>query len=267
MQYLNPIATVAASRVGAITNNSEAARNAANLLSDYAWSEMNTASRSSQWRCWLEFCAASHLSPIPATEGHFLAFVGWLKAERDAGRRKVGYKSLPQYFPAVRQVHAMTEGVALQSFPLLDHVTRVYRKWEEANFPAEAVRYGICATDVRRIWESGMRTSSKQDLRDAAAVVFAYYFNRLRERSVMSLQATKVWVKGTSLFARFHIWKGRSASNEQLLACHRLSGATSPMDILTKWKTTRPLYVHVRFFALPSEPVEWQPSSLTDCLT
>lgn len=118
--------------------------------------------------------------------------MGRLRSERDAGRRKVGYNSLPQYFSDMRQVHSLTFGDHLPDLPLLDQVVHAYRKWEAAHFPDEEVRCGIYEEDVKKIWEEGKRATKIHVSRDVAAVVFEYYFNGLWESCAMNLQANNV---------------------------------------------------------------------------
>lgn len=123
----------------------------ARLLADYAWSDRTAQSRNSQLQAWVEFCTAEQLVFLPVTEAHFVAFIGWLAAERTAGRRRVSGNSIPQYLSAVRQMHLLVVGTPVPSFPFVWHVLRAYRRWEEDNFPLPAVRGGIPADLVQQI--------------------------------------------------------------------------------------------------------------------
>lgn len=57
--------------------------------------------------------------PLPVTEGHFVAFVGWLWYQRELGARKVSDVSIIQYLSAVAQVHVIYTGTVLPSAGLL----------------------------------------------------------------------------------------------------------------------------------------------------
>ena len=157
------------------------------LLEQYAWSDRTDASRHSQWRAWLEFCASDDLPVLPVTDAHFLSFVGWLGVEREAGRRSVGSASIPQYLSAVRQMQLLLTGVPVTPYPMMVHVLRGYRRREELNFPQQTVRCGIRATLLKRICHLGLTTDTQSLLRDASMCVLSYIMNGLRESSVVSV--------------------------------------------------------------------------------
>jgi hypothetical protein len=52
---------------------------AADLLSHNFWSYNTWATRSSQWRKWVEFYEQDERSVFPASEGDILAYIGFLK--------------------------------------------------------------------------------------------------------------------------------------------------------------------------------------------
>ena len=234
----------------------------AKLVADFAWSERTTTARNSQWKTWLMFCQAEGRTPLPVTEAHIIAFIGWLKIARDRGERTVGSTSIPQYLSAVRQMQLVLTGEAVPSFPFVGHVLRAYRKWEEANHPAPDVRCGIPAEYVQRMWCLGMTTESLPTLRDCAVCVFAFCFNGLRESSVLSMQTAGVRIDEPVMSARLCVVKGRQASKEQLVAYHRLSSFSSPLDLLHRWNQARGR--HARFFALPGEATDWPRQGMTD---
>lgn len=255
----------AASHVGAVAGRSEAARHAAELVAQHAWSERTESSRQSQWKAWIEFCTEDDRQPIPVTEGSLVAFIGWLKMSRERGTRQVGAASIPQYVSAVRRMHELYTGRAVPAYPFLESVTRAYGKWEEAKYPKDLVRCGVDAEKMLLIWNLGMMTPALSVLRDCAVCVFAYCLNGLRESSTMTLEANKVRVEGDTLSARLCYWKGRKASAEPLVTYHRFSPeVSSPLDLFKRWMRSRGR--HVRFFAMDGEPEAYVKESLTRAL-
>lgn len=150
---------------------STVAQYTAKLVTQFPWSDGTESSRQSQWKAWIEFCSEDGRQPLPATEGHFVAFIGWLKLSRERGTRSVGSSSLPQYLSAVRRMHELYVGRPVENFPFVEVVVRAYGKWEEQGFPTESVRCGIDATTALRIWSLGMRTGTLAVLRDCAVVL------------------------------------------------------------------------------------------------
>jgi len=239
------------------------------LISDFAWSGRTAASRQSQWKAWVEFCTADERPVLPATEAHFIAFVGWLTSERESGRRSVSSTSLPQYFSAVRQMQITLIGIEVPQYPFLQHVIRAYERWEEQNYPATEVRCGISATMIQAIWGLGMSTSSPSILRDCAMTLLSYCFNGLRESSVVSLQAQNVTVDEDHIHARLSVVKGRQASRQQLVSYKRLGPHPSPVDLLMQWSHGRGR--HPKYFGLDGErdpiPARALDDALKRCLT
>lgn len=263
------LADQAVRRIGTLPPSSGLARSAS-LLSDFAWSERTTSTRNSQWKTWVSFCDAEGRPILPVTEAHFVAFIGWLTLEREAGRRSVSSASIPQYLSAVRQMHQTTLGYAIPSFPLVAALIRGYSRWEEANFPKTEVRCGIPATIIQRIWGLGMSTSSPATLRDAASCVFAYCLNGLRESSVLSILPPNVSLDGNAMTARLSLVKGKQASQAALVRYERWNNLPSPVDLWLRWQHARGN--HSRFFGLDGEQ-EYNPNagggltrSLQNCL-
>ena len=255
--------------IGRVTNNGEigitaGTKRAALLLADYAWSPNTVRSRNAQWQAWVSFCTSENRMLLPATEAHFIAFIGWVASEREAGRRSVSAASLPQYLSAVRQMHLAVIGEAVPSFPMVWHVIRGFRKWEEANFPQRTVRAGVPASIVQRIWALGMETSSLSLLRDAAIVLFAYLLNGLRESSVASLKTSNIILTESNIVARLSVVKGQQASGVPVVAYARLGSLHSPLDLWKRWAGARG--AHVRYFALQGESQEWSTGLLTRAL-
>ena len=94
------------------------------LVQEFAWSDRTTAYRNSQWICLLDFCSADGHCTLPATEVHFIAFIGWLRLAREEGTRNVGSASIPQYFSAVRRMHHLLLGTPVPSYPFLQDALR-----------------------------------------------------------------------------------------------------------------------------------------------
>lgn len=95
---------MASSRIQAETGSSDAAGTSAQLVKGFGWNARTTKSRKSQWKSYLEFFESNGLAPIPVTEAHLSAFVGWMKVERVVGRRQIRSVPIAQYLTAGRQV-------------------------------------------------------------------------------------------------------------------------------------------------------------------
>jgi len=221
-------------------------------------------SRNSQWGAWLSFCDDEDRVPLPVTEAHLVAFVGWLAVERERGRRSVGSSSIPQYISAVRQMQLLLTGTPVPSYPMMVHVLRGYARWEEAKYPKQDVRCGVPASVVQRVWGLGMRSATTSVVRDAAMCVFAYCFNGLRESSVASLESRHVHLSPEEMKVRLTVVKGREASLVPLANYTRLGELSSPLDLWLRWAGCRG--EHPRFFALPGERMSWSSGSLTRAL-
>lgn len=109
-----------------VGTDTAAVHSAVELVHQHAWSSRTTSSRQSQWRALQQFCRDCNLTPLPAKEAHFLSFFGWLKHEKELGKRKVGATSIPQYLTAVRQMHQLVIGVDVPKYPFVDMVQRAY---------------------------------------------------------------------------------------------------------------------------------------------
>lgn len=121
---------VAAQRVSAISGDGPAARWIAQLVADYAWSSRTNSSRGSKWKYWLQFWEKDNRVPLSVTEGHLVAFFGYLKHQREIAGRKVSSVSIPQYLSAVLQMHSLYTGSAIPSYKLIDIFMRSYLRWE-----------------------------------------------------------------------------------------------------------------------------------------
>ena len=207
----------------------------ARLLEQYAWSDRTGLSRHSQWRAWLAFCDCDNRPVLPVTEAHLLSFVGWLGAEREAGRRSVGSASIPQYLSAVRQMQLLLTGTPVPPYPMMVHVLRGYRRWEEQNFPQQVVRCGIPASLLQRICHLGLTTDTQSLLRDSAMCVLSYVMNGLRESSVASLRTALTEISLDAVTVRLSVVKGRAASTVPLIRYYRLPGLSSPLDVILRW--------------------------------
>ena len=120
-------------------------RHSARFLPEYAWSSRTNATRSFQWRASVFFCADEDRTVLTVTDAHRVSFMGWLAAEREAGRRAVSSTSIPQYLSAVRQMQRHALGVAVPDFPLVTDVARAYARWEDDKFPQLEVSCGAPA--------------------------------------------------------------------------------------------------------------------------
>ena len=111
-----------------VAGSSAAARHSAELVRIYSWSERTESSRQSQWRAWLASCEQDELTPLPVTEGHKLAFIGWLKSSHEQGTKMFSASSIPQYLSAVRVMHQLFTGESVPHYPMVDIFRRTYAK-------------------------------------------------------------------------------------------------------------------------------------------
>ena len=48
------------------------------LLRDFGMNARTAVTKSSKWKCYVEFCVDDGLHPLPTTEAHLLGYIGWL---------------------------------------------------------------------------------------------------------------------------------------------------------------------------------------------
>lgn len=119
------------------------------------------------------------------------------------------------------------------TFPPVQAAELLYARWEEENYPRQAVRCGIPAPLDQQIWGSVMPTTDPS-LRDAAACVFAYCFHGMRDSSVMSIVAENFEIGEEYSTARISFLKGRAASQGALVCYARWSALPSPIDLFVR---------------------------------
>lgn len=193
-----------------------------------------------------------------------MPFIGWIALERKANRRRIVSTSLPKYLSFVRQMQLLLTGRAVPEIPLVTHILRAFKTWEEDQFPQARVRCGIPSTIMQRIWGLGIESDDIRVVRDCTACVFAFCFNGLLESSVMSILFEDVVVAADEILARLSVVKGRSASRQFLVVYHRLATISSPFDLFRKWVE---IYgTHSLLFSIVGEPTEWVRGSLDQAL-
>jgi hypothetical protein len=203
------------------------------LLHSYACSGHTPGSRTSQWSCWLEFCAADGHDAIPVTEAKLLGYIGCLTRERECGRLLVYSSSLSQYVSAVRSKHLMLIGTPVPPYPLLPHVLRAYQRWEEKRFPMLEVRLGVSASITQLVWTAGMCPDVVlSTVHDCTAVALAFCLG-LRESLVLSLQTTDVELTSHFIRLRLSVLKGRAACRVQQVAYHQTGDFASRLDFFS----------------------------------
>lgn len=168
----------------------------------------------------------ARLAPMPVLEALLIGFVDWLAQEREANRRRVGNTSLPQYIGAVQQMQQVTMGISVPNYALVPVLLRAYGKWEEANVSQAAVCNGISSQVMHQVLGIGMSTTSPSLLRDAAACMFAYAMNGLRESSVMTIAAEHVQLSDEVMSARLSKMKGKA----QLVSYKGWSTVPGPIE-------------------------------------
>ena len=203
---------------------------------------------------------------LPVNKSNFIAYIGWLANEREAGRRNVSSSSIPQYPSAVRYMRINLTSDPVPDYPFLSNVLRGYRRWEGAKLPKVDHRLGIPAGVMQQVWFDGMKENvNPRVARDAAMLVLSYSLNGLRESSVLSLQAANVTLCPDSITARLSVVNGKMASEVAPVSYARLGSFAWSMDLWRCWASLQGR--HQRRFELPGEPSPWTSGRLTQAMT
>lgn len=135
-QRKNVLGQLAAAHVREPTGFTPCGLFVAEFVQHCAWSTRTYTRINSQSKCYKIFSDDDGRDPLPISEGHLLAFIGWLKSERMAVRRGVATKSVPQYLNAIRTMHRFYIGSPSQQFSFLKIALWAYKKWKEVRFPS-----------------------------------------------------------------------------------------------------------------------------------
>lgn len=239
-------------------------RRASALLCAFGMNDRTAVTKSSKWKCYVEYCNADGLDPLPSTEAHLLGYVGWLAEQRERNLRSVAHSSLPTYLSTVRTTHLQVLGEPMPAHPMVKHAVGAYKSWEETAFPAPSRRLGLSAAILKEIWTLGMQTVDLATLRDAAMVVFSYVMSGLRDSSVVSIESNLAALTAAKLQVQLSYVKGKPASRVAPVALHAADCGDRLMDLFLRWHRLRP--VHTRYFALRGEPASWRPALLFNAL-
>lgn len=107
----------------------------------------------------------------------------------------------------------------------------------------------------------GISSDSMDVVRDC---LFAFYFNSLRDSSVISIESFNFTFTSTSLTCLLLVVKGPSASSVELVRYTKHGHETSPLDIWERLMAMRG--EHVRFFEIPGDSVVLLPQFLDSAL-
>lgn len=149
-------------------------------------------------------------------------------------------------------------------YPVISRLARAYERWEEASLPQAAVRSGIAAERMNKIWGRGIKADARLlVVRDAAMCMFAYGFNGLRDSSVPYFATMDVDLRGAFVFTRLKVVKGRNASRVPLVG---VTSIREPfmMNPWREWSEIRD--VNTRFFGLGEEPETYCAGNLIQAL-
>lgn len=234
-----------ASRAGSAVGS----RRTAELLGKFGIHHRTATTKISQRKCWLEFCAADKLKPVPVNEAGLLGFIRWLIECREAWPRKVSAASLPHYISAIHTTHRDLCGSPPPPFPNQRQILKAYKTRESSSFPSPSLRAGISAAIVYSIYQLGMRSSYAFTILDVSIVVFAFTLSGLSNYTVDNLLDRLVPCSPSLISMRFSYWKGRAAGLEPPITYYRISEENpSPIDLLCRCKQKHS--GHRRFFGL-----------------
>jgi hypothetical protein len=236
---------------------------AARLLVEFGMRDTTTATKGSNFRCFVEYGGNAEYAPLPATEGHLLGYIGWMSEQRERKLRSVSHKSLPGYISALRTTYQQVLGEKLPLFPMGRHAINAYQWWEETAFPVPGRRMGLAANVLKQIFTLGMTSLDVAIVRDTTMVLFSYILSGFHESSVVSLETANVEPGVDFVRARLNFVKGRPASLEQPVGW--TGDRDSPLALVRQWASMR--CSHGRFVALPSETTHWHPAFLSSGLS
>jgi hypothetical protein len=221
---------------------------AADLLSQYCWSDNTWATRSIKWRNWVGFCEQDERRIFPASEGDVLAYIGFLKLE---GR--VSAASLPQYLSAVSRYHEITGVPSSTKSTLVHSLVRAYARVFDIGAFSRPMRVGLQAAVMRRVLMLGLSTPVPTLARAAAIVLFMFLFG-CRASTAVGLRDTDVEITDVRVTAVLVHRKGKGTQNPLVLLYDRNPAVDieiSLLALLRRWSRMRP--TNDAFFALAEE--------------
>ena len=83
--------------------------------------------KSSKWKCYVQFCVDDGLHPQPATEAHLLRYIGWLAEQRERKLCAVSHVSVAGYPSAVRITHLSVLGKEMPPHPTVKAACLAYK--------------------------------------------------------------------------------------------------------------------------------------------
>lgn len=122
---------------------------------------------------------------------------------------------------------------------------RAYNKWEEEDFPLPKVRCGLGAGHLHHIFDVGMHATDIATVRDVAIVLLEYFFNGMRESSVVSFKDADTTLSNQIMTHCLSVLKGKQASRIDLVLyttgdeSSPLSGHPTSLDLWQKWNDMR----------------------------
>lgn len=124
-----------------------------------------------------DFCIENDRQRLPVEERGLNAIIGWLNMSIKRGTRNIVAASIPQYLSVVRRTHGSCTDRTVLPYPFVKVIVQAYGNWGEQQSPKDAVRCGVDATPMQRIWRMGLEKPSFSMLLDSSECVFSCYMN------------------------------------------------------------------------------------------
>ena len=210
---------------------------AARILSDFGWASTTWNNRSSQLAKWLRFCDEDDRTPLPASEGDILAYIGYLSLE---GR--IGATSAPQYISAISRYHELHHIASPTRTPLVKALLNAYAKKHDASEVEERSRIGCDASLMRQILQFGLCSQDPIQVGACAMVTFAFIF-QCRSISVANVSSSDVQITPGGVSVKITRRKGKARRRPlqvSYLTSPTWQRGTSPRDLLLRWNRMRP---------------------------
>jgi hypothetical protein len=217
---------------------------AADLLSQYCWSDNTWATRSSQWRKWVGFCEQDDRRIFPASEGDVFAYKGFLNLEGS-----VSAASPPQCLSAVSRYHELAGVASPTKTALVRSLVRAYDRALDIDALARPTRVGLPTPVLRRVLSLGIETPIPTMVRAAAMVLFMFLLRCRASTAVGLIEVTDARVAAVLLHR-----KGKRRHDPLVLSYDRnpaVEFALSPLALLRRWFVLRP--ASDTFFALAED--------------
>ncbi|PXF43355.1 hypothetical protein BWQ96_06918 [Gracilariopsis chorda] len=194
------------------TTGTGAKERAAELLAEYGWTDEKWKNRVSQLHKWLFFFDEEGRPALPAGEGEFMAYVGYLSLE---GR--VWPTSARHYVTTVSRYHEDAGYDSPTKTRLVLRLLKAYEKMVDRFASEKLARAGLDAGVIRRIVALVLDSDDREVVCSCAMLLFAFVF-QCRSATVIHVTLTDLKVSDTlGIRAKLVYQKAKRASLPLLL--------------------------------------------------